>query len=193
MTCRKFFLKKLVKSNLCAVFRGIARNLSWQRRKNFLGTQRNRTALFRKKRQTLYRRLWFQEFFIFFRLFLIGKIEKIIFIRKFVKFFEKIFCFHFPFHRFLQCRAARSVTVALPFRYTQPKTGATINQKLGRSAASMTFPRIYAIAFATSWRGNDFPANICDHIRSQISTDLIYQSMNKPCKINKKSINYKNH
>ena len=172
MTCRNFFSKKLVKSNLCAVFRGIARNLSWQRRKFFLSTQRNRTALFRKKRPAPYRRLWFQEFFVFFRLFLIGKFEKIIFIRKFVKFFEKIFCFHFPFHRFLQCRAARSVTVALPFRYNQPKTGATINQKLGRSAASMTFPRIYAIAFATSWRGNDFPANICHRVRSQISTDI---------------------
>ena len=161
----KIFSKKLVKTNLCAVFRGIARNLSWQRRKFFLSTQRNRTALFRKKRPAPYRRLWFQEFFVFFRLFLIGKFEKIIFIRKFVKFFEKIFCFHFPFHRFLQCRAARSVTAALPFRYNQPKTALQSTKNWGKQLHPWlsreympsrspppeevtTFPRMYATAFA---------------------------------------------
>ena len=105
----KFFSKKLVKSNLCAVFRGIARNLSWQRRNFFLSTQRNRTALFRKKRQTLYRRLWFQEFFIFFRLF------SIFFHYKFLEnnFHSKTLTIlreknsAAPLLNFLQCRAAQ--------------------------------------------------------------------------------------
>ena len=137
----KFFSKKLVKSNLCAVFRGIARNLSWQRRNFFLSTQRNRTALFRKKRQTLYRRLWFQEFFIFFRLFSsfsIGKFGKIWSSEKFKKISQKIFFPHLPLENFLQCRAALAVRIS-------SNTLRVANQGPLSPEQIKTFPRTYAI------------------------------------------------
>ena len=96
---------------------------------------------FSKKPQTLYRRLWFQEFFIFFRLFSsfsIRKFRKIWSSENFLKISQKIFFPHLPLENFLQCRAALAARIS-------SNTLRVANQGPLSPEQIKTFPRTYAI------------------------------------------------
>ena len=140
MTCRKFFRKNWSKVTYAQFFAALQETFRGKNEKIFaVLTGKSRT--FSKKAPSALQETMVSRIFRIFSPFSYWKIWKNNFHPKiFIKFFEKIFCFHFPFHRFLQCRAARSVTVALPFRYNQPKT----------EASSCI---------------HDFPANICHRVR----------------------------